>query len=1210
MNQKGKLKYIIALIFAILVHFNLMAQCPVTAPKIVCIGDVGYFSISIPPGSTLVSADWNFGDGYTASGQNSGHLFAKSGSFMVKCKLSLTGGGFCQDSAKVDVLNLPKADFIFKQKDTCFNKNKICLTNKSTPANTRQPIVKNLVIWGDGNITNLNTGNCYTYKQKTPYKLTLEVTDSMGCKDLKSSVVNIVPGLDAKFTHTTDTTCGSTKICFINTTDTILNNTNKYTWQFNNSPRINSDYKTPQCLTFKKYTVLNVKYIVANGNGCRDSFSYAYQVAVDSLEKYKLNLNDTAFCYGAYSPVKFSITPANANNFKWQLNGKPFGFDYFQNEINPKKGNYPTGKYALKCTIIKGACQMVLDTFFRIKGPMAKIRIYNKVQCDGSQRVFFVDSTKVINYKKSSRLWVIDDKYGDSCSCYREKDINKFRNCNFSTDWYHKHDYKLSQNKNKVMFYVHDSITGCSDTIKENVNTKACSYDKKDTVCQGAFYLKNFPADKTPIKFSLDSGKTWTYFPGTINPLLKGTFSILLMFEKDKHRIINFGDDSVKILKDSLQYFYIYLKDQILIYTSPDPVFTYTISGDCQFKDVVVKLKSPKLFANETFMIFWGDGKSDTIKPKTNYTLDSLGHRYNKKNLLSTITVFREQYKGCVSMHQLAIDYGYNMFLDVTGGPCLRNNVCFKAGVYDLRYGKEWTNSNKYGNIKIETGEAKVFINDFSNPCYQFSTTGNKFIKLIATANDGCKDSLIEIITVNDIRAGVTESSKQFGCGEIKQLTDSSKLSSLSFDKITGYLWDFGSKTYAVTQKDPYYTFTKFGKYEVVHIVKSELGCTDSVKFMVIVEGPDPQFDIITDTIGCEPLVVKFRNNSKHCSQYYWRFGDAAQNTLLNNSANDVTFTYTTAGKYYIKLTGIDSFYSSATKSTYFCKNNFPDDTTKRSVTVLPFLKAAFNCPDTICVGQNITIKNISDARNTSMDWDLGDGMKKSVPFDPELQYTYTKSGTYKIKLKSTYIPQEGVPKCSDSAEKSITAKGILANFEFERKCESPLLNFKNLSVPENNTTQYFWDFGQPDLSQNISNEKNPQHDYGFNRGEFVVCLTLKDEFGCADSICETLLNDYKTELLIPNVFTPDLEDEKNDEYDIVMEGEEIYELSIFNRWGQLMYQSKEDCEPGTGTNWNGRINNTGQPCPEGTYFYIFDYKNCYGDLEKKRVTGAITLIR
>lgn len=88
-------------------------------------------------------------------------------------------------------------------------------------------------------------------------------------------------------------------------------------------------------------------------------------------------------------------------------------------------------------------------------------------------------------------------------------------------------------------------------------------------------------------------------------------------------------------------------------------------------------------------------------------------------------------------------------------------------------------------------------------------------------------------------------------------------------------------------------------------------------------------------------------------------------------------------------------------------------------------------------------------------------------------------------------------------------------------------------------------------------------------------------------------------EFLIPNVFTPNA-DGSNDLYFITATGLEEFNLTILNRWGQTMYES-DDVNAG----WDGTFN--GNPCPDGTYFYIIKAKNLQGDIVKH---GHLTLNR
>lgn len=80
----------------------------------------------------------------------------------------------------------------------------------------------------------------------------------------------------------------------------------------------------------------------------------------------------------------------------------------------------------------------------------------------------------------------------------------------------------------------------------------------------------------------------------------------------------------------------------------------------------------------------------------------------------------------------------------------------------------------------------------------------------------------------------------------------------------------------------------------------------------------------------------------------------------------------------------------------------------------------------------------------------------------------------------------------------------------------------------------------------------------------------------------------------VPNVFTPD-GDGVNDLFYLNTNGYSTVSISVYNRWGKLVYEdinaSKEDYYNG-GKGWDGTDINSGQKLADGTYYYILDLKD------------------
>lgn len=97
-----------------------------------------------------------------------------------------------------------------------------------------------------------------------------------------------------------------------------------------------------------------------------------------------------------------------------------------------------------------------------------------------------------------------------------------------------------------------------------------------------------------------------------------------------------------------------------------------------------------------------------------------------------------------------------------------------------------------------------------------------------------------------------------------------------------------------------------------------------------------------------------------------------------------------------------------------------------------------------------------------------------------------------------------------------------------------------------------------------------------------------------------TVISEPKFDM--PNAFTPN-GDGSNDVFGPAYKGEIFaqYQLRIFTRWGDLVFESRSPAQ-----GWNGTLGE--QALPSDVYVFVFDYRLTDG--HEGQDTGDVTLLR
>jgi gliding motility-associated-like protein len=172
----------------------------------------------------------------------------------------------------------------------------------------------------------------------------------------------------------------------------------------------------------------------------------------------------------------------------------------------------------------------------------------------------------------------------------------------------------------------------------------------------------------------------------------------------------------------------------------------------------------------------------------------------------------------------------------------------------------------------------------------------------------------------------------------------------------------------------------------------------------------------------------------------------------------------------------------------------------------------------------------------------------------------------------------------------------LSANFTLQTdvlNLESPIASTTNTST---NAVQYAWYLD----SVLVSTEVSPAINAGA-LGEHCIMLIATNSNGCTDTAINCITVRDIPYLYAPNVFTPN-GDDVNDVWHIKSYQVAIQNISIFNRWGQEVFVTKD---PSKG--WDGTFNK--QSVEQDTYFYVIRYKDLL-DGFVKTYAGDVMVLR
>lgn len=270
------------------------------------------------------------------------------------------------------------------------------------------------------------------------------------------------------------------------------------------------------------------------------------------------------------------------------------------------------------------------------------------------------------------------------------------------------------------------------------------------------------------------------------------------------------------------------------------------------------------------------------------------------------------------------------------------------------------------------------------------------------------------------------------------------------------------------------------------------------------------------------------------------------------------------SGKYYVSIT-----------STGGCKQ-----TDSANVVIIPAPAASTGFDNkTICQGESIALNSTG---GNSYLWSPAAGLSSSIIADPIAKPEATTTYIVVVQNETT---------CTDSATITInviTAPTADAGPDKDI-IEGQSIQLSAASNGSNNNYKWF-----PDKYISNTDSLRP----GINPiNDITYYLTVTSNNGCGIAKDSVKIHVFK-KVIIPNAFSPN-QDGINDTWGIkALNSYNDYELSVFNRYGQLIFTTKNYSKP-----WDGTYN--GHSLPVGTYYYLI---NLYQGLPKLK--GYVVILR
>ncbi|MES2616268.1 MAG: PKD domain-containing protein [Bacteroidota bacterium] len=1062
----------------------------------------------------LRTCTWDFGDGLTSGSKVDFYKqYNKAGTFNVILTVKdYNGCGHTvTKNAFITITTAPKADFEFNQKYSCTGPMNVNFVNKSTRGSSAYT-------WnfGDGT-TSAVASPSMSYGVAGNYTITLTAFSANGCKDVKTSVLNVKFGsIKADFSVASSAGCipFDPQLTSTTTPDSVVFD---YAWNFGDNSTSTLEKPTK---TFNKIGTYNIKLKVS-GVGCSDSITRT--IIVSERPKAILKTLDTLSCDGAlYS--KFEAPVKLGKTWTWFIDGQ----------------NFETTKGVLSYQFDDTGIYKVL------------VQIDDSIGCS---ETFMFPKIAVQKLEASFEL-------KDSGGCVPfipviTNTTNSALNSNYTYKWV-KHDGVTTAVTNPKFTYADTGIYKLKLFVKDKYG---CIDSAKALIFAGMKIKPDFKFDKTrvcidePVKFYNTTSKNlmkivsrWSWVLG--ENMSSNRDSVKVKFKQklgyiQQLRLVSFHKGCLDTMtKDSA----IYLK-------GPNAAFAYTFDT-CYNNSVTIEnlsdsftsldwnisgvgkkanltkftYKADRNSENEVILIAHNSRTtcSDTfkIKFKVPGPVSLISAKF-VPNCTPQMVYFFNGYPGAARQHWDfgngdtsnanpggigdTVYYAYNTpgtFMPklkawnsygclyessdtiTIKGPTVVSKVWPLKGCLPLTINLKDSNSNtalkkKYWLVNGDTVKATNANGIIQYTIKQMPFSGDTLVQVVLVAEDsisGCTSRKFYGVRPYGPKAEVFVTSKvKCDAMQYNMIADVDSLSTALPANITWVMGDGKSYNGPISIQ---HVYEKAGYYKPKIYLTDAAGCKFEKEMFVYATQPAllAKFSIVNNNIQCPPLLAEFKDSSKYSefpiTDYIWDLGGGYVSYEQYPSK-----LFTQPGSFDISLT-IKNV--NGCSSTYTIKDGVKIGGPVANYSVLN--KKG-------CAPLEVEFK-LNSKGLVSAEWDFGTGVVSNTA---NIKKRYADSGTYypKLILKDSLNCQY-IVLTKDTIMVAVRPKAL---FNVNTYCKDAVVDFKNLSVSNliNPALKYKWLVNTHASTLLNYSEK-------FNAiGSYNAQLIAENIKGCADTLNQNI---------------------------------------------------------------------------------------------------------